>query len=122
MNLNQVTVATQNIAESALFYRKLGLTQTVDSAHYARFECPDGGSTISVHLDDRQGSGAIVYFECEQLDDTCEALVRKGFSFDQLQRDGPWWKHRLSLFGGRQSPQPAMAGRVRPAVSYCAAA
>ena len=102
MNLNQVTVATQNIAGSALFYRKLGLTQIVDSAHYARFECPDGGSTISVHLDDRQDSGAIVYFECEQLDDTCEALVQKGFSFDQLPRDERWlWREaRLTDPGG----------------------
>ncbi len=93
MNLNQVTVAAQNIAESALFYRRLGLTQIVDSAHYARFECPDGGSTISIHVDNRQDSGTIVYFECEQLDETCEALVQKGFSFDQLPRDESWlWR------------------------------
>ena len=93
LNLNQVTVPARNVVESTLFYRKLGLTEIVDSPHYARFECPDGESTFSIHLDDKCGAGAVVYFECEFLDEACVVLQQKGLQFDQLPQDESWlWR------------------------------
>ena len=49
MNLNQVTLPAINVPESATFYRRLGFTQIVSTPHYARFECPEGDATFSVH-------------------------------------------------------------------------
>ena len=51
MNLNQVTVASTDVARSIEFYSKLGLKLIVNShSKYARFECPEGHSTFSVHF------------------------------------------------------------------------
>ena len=66
MNLNQVTVPSTDVEVSAEFYRRLGLRQIVaTSADYARFECPDGESTFSIHRVERvgPGPGVVVYFE-----------------------------------------------------------
>jgi len=50
MNLNQVTIYTDKPFETAEFYKKLGLKIIVNSLpRYARFECPDGDSTLSIH-------------------------------------------------------------------------
>jgi catechol 2,3-dioxygenase-like lactoylglutathione lyase family enzyme len=50
MNLNQVTVATTDVARAIGFYSTLGLRLIVESIpRYARFECPDGESTFSIH-------------------------------------------------------------------------
>ena len=71
MNLNQVTVPCLDLDESVAFYRALGLELIVyDSPKYARFECPSGTATFSLHLADRVASeGApIVYFELDDLD------------------------------------------------------
>jgi catechol 2,3-dioxygenase-like lactoylglutathione lyase family enzyme len=95
MNLNQVTVPARNIAESVLFYRKLGLVQIVASEHYARFECPDGEATFSVHQagESEVGAGTVVYFEHEDLDALCVRLVYEGFQFLQMPRDESWlWR------------------------------
>ena len=50
MNLNQVTLPATNVERSADFYRALGFTQIVTNLpSYARFECPDGEATFSLH-------------------------------------------------------------------------
>ena len=50
MNLNQVTVPSLDLCRSVLFYQKLGLRLIVDALpHYARFECPTGDATFSIH-------------------------------------------------------------------------
>lgn len=66
MNLNQVTLPALDIEQSALFYRGMGFTQIVNAPHYARFECPDGDATFSIHKVDRvvADTGVVVYFEC----------------------------------------------------------
>lgn len=95
MNLNQVTLPAIDIAESVDFYSRLGFTQIVDSAHYARFECPAGDSTFSLHKEDAvSGSGGVtVYFECENLDALCAELQQRGFEFVELPRDQSWlWR------------------------------
>jgi catechol 2,3-dioxygenase-like lactoylglutathione lyase family enzyme len=95
MNLNQVTLPATNIDESIKFYQRLGLELIVRSPHYARFKCPEGDSTISVHLADKpqSPSNAVVYFETRLLDETVSQLQRDGFAFLQEPRDEPWlWR------------------------------
>jgi predicted enzyme related to lactoylglutathione lyase len=78
------------------FYSLLGLRLIVSSMpRYARFECPDGASTFSVHQVDvlPTGPGTIVYFECEDLDAQVARLRAHGIPFDQLPQDQPWlWR------------------------------
>lgn len=96
MNLNQVTVPSVDVAEAILFYEKLGLRLIVKSLpHYARFECPDGEATFSVHKVDAlpKGEGVYVYFECENLDEYVRTLVNKGIEFEALPEDKRWlWR------------------------------
>jgi catechol 2,3-dioxygenase-like lactoylglutathione lyase family enzyme len=95
MNLNQITVPSLDIPKSISFYQTLGLKLIVQSDHYARFECPDGTSTFSVHLAEAlpTGAGIFVYFECKDLDDKVAELIRKGIAFDQLPQDQTWlWR------------------------------
>ncbi len=95
MNLNQITVPSLNIPKSIAFYQTLGLELIVKSEHYARFECPDGTSTFSVHLTDElpKGHGISVYFECEDLDERVNHLIGKGIVFDELPNDKSWlWR------------------------------
>jgi catechol 2,3-dioxygenase-like lactoylglutathione lyase family enzyme len=95
MNLNQVTASALNVADSVSFYRRLGLTQIVDSPHYARFVCPDGDATFSVHAADTVSpdSGVTVYFECDELDAVCAKLQQQGFDFLEMPVDQVWlWR------------------------------
>ena len=95
MNLNQVTVASTDVARAIEFYSKLGLKLIVKSPpKYARFECPEGHSTFSVHVAERVvPSQTVVYFECANLDDTVGQLQQVGISFNSLPRDESWlWR------------------------------
>ena len=56
MRLNQVTVTVADIGSSLVFYSTLGLKPIVKSPHYARFACPQGDSTFSIHLGDAPAS------------------------------------------------------------------
>jgi hydroxymethylpyrimidine/phosphomethylpyrimidine kinase len=95
MDLNQVTVPCSDLAASVAFYRALGLRQIVSSPpDYARFECPVGGSTFSLHRAavPRDG-GILVYFELEDLDGKVRQLKAAGLSFEMEPRDQPWlWR------------------------------
>lgn len=116
MNLNQVTVPSLDLTRSVPFYEKLGLRLIVHALpHYARFECPDGESTFSIHQVAQlpQGEGVWVYFECENLDEYVQKLVEKGIDFEELPNDKTWlWKearlkdpdyNQLILFYGGQN-------------------
>lgn len=97
MNLNQVTLPSADLARACEFYRQLGLTLIVDALpRYARFECPDGGATLSLHLAEPNAARAewpAVYFECEELDATCARLAAAGTVFESLPADQPWlWR------------------------------
>lgn len=95
MNLNQVTVPVSDIPRSIAFYQTLGLKLIVESPHYARFLCPDGNATFSLHLAEElpSGNGISVYFECDELDEKVKQLIEKGISFDQLPKDQTWlWR------------------------------
>lgn len=95
MNLNQVTLPARDVAASASFYRAVGFTQIVDTPHYARFECPVGESTFSVHNVDvvPSESGVVVYFEVEQLDEKVRELKARGIKFFHGPTDERWlWR------------------------------
>jgi len=96
MMLNQVTVPSTDVKRSVEFYKRLGLVQIVeDLPKYARFVCPDGDATFSVHHVDEVAVGQkpVIYFECANLDDTVEDLERKGVAFDLGPLDQPWlWR------------------------------
>lgn len=96
MNLNQVTLPAVDIEQSSAFYRDMGFTQIVSSPpRYARFECPDGDATFSVHLvgNAPTNTGVVVYFECVDLDERVKQLQDKGFEFTKLPTDERWlWR------------------------------
>lgn len=96
MNLNQVTLPTTDFARSVDFYRDMGFELIVHSPPpYARFACPEGDATFSIHsVDDPTGNtGVVVYFECSDLDARVEHLRTAGFDFSTPPRDERWlWR------------------------------
>jgi len=96
MNLNQVTVPVSDIETSIGFYKKLGLKLiVVDLFRYARFECPEGDATFSVHevQEAQKESGIWLYFEVQNLDDYVQELLNKGIKFEELPNDKSWlWR------------------------------
>lgn len=107
MNLNQITVPSLDLTKSVPFYEKLGLKLIVKALpHYARFECPDGASTFSIHQVKKlpTGDGVYVYFECENLDEHVENLIQKDIKIEELPSDKSWlWREaRLKDLDGNQ--------------------
>ncbi len=94
MRLNQVTVTVSDVAAGIAFYRTLGLKLIVESPHYARFECPEGESTFSIHVGEPSTAPTtVVYFENESLDATVENLKHAGIAFDSEPADQRWlWR------------------------------
>ena len=120
MNLNQVTVPSLDLSRSVPFYQTLGLRLIVESLpHYARFECPNGEATFSIHQVNQlpSGDGVYVYFEVEDLDRHVDRLVKQGIPFGELPQDRSWrWRearlkdpdnNQLILFyGGEDRKNP----------------
>ena len=107
MNLNQITVPSQDLEISIPFYEKLGLKLIIKALpHYARFECPDGDATFSIHQTEKLPSGDViyVYFECADLHKYVDDLLSKGIEFYELPNDKPWlWREaRLKDLDGNQ--------------------
>lgn len=107
MNLNQITVPSLDLSKSIPFYQQLGLKLIVKALpHYARFECPSGNSTFSLHQTEKQAEveGIHVYFECENLDEHVNHLIEKGITFEELPNDKSWlWREaRLKDLDGNQ--------------------
>jgi catechol 2,3-dioxygenase-like lactoylglutathione lyase family enzyme len=96
MNLNQITIPSLDLEKSVAFYKTLGLYLIVDALpSYARFECPDGDSTFSIHKVDElpKGSGITIYFEDDNLDALVTSLKQKGIIFSQLPKNKSWlWR------------------------------
>lgn len=96
MNLNQATIYCDKTEETAEFLKRLGLILIVDSLpRYARFECPDGESTLSLEHDDSAvvSNNVVLYFECDDLDGEVERLKSIGLKFDEGPTDRPWlWR------------------------------
>ncbi|MGX1931082.1 VOC family protein [Flagellimonas sp. 2504JD4-2] len=120
MNLNQVTVPSLNVENSITFYNTLGLQLIVKALpHYARFVCPDGNSTFSVHLVEElpKGEGISVYFECSDLDEKVAFLQARGIDFYEPPADRTWlWRearlqdpdnnHLILFFAGENRLNP----------------
>lgn len=107
MNLNQITIPSIDLSKSIPFYERLGLLLIVNSSpRYARFECPEGNSTFSIHQVSTlpTGEGISIYFECANLDEKVEQLKAKGIQFDQEPTDQNWlWREaRLKDMDGNQ--------------------
>ena len=108
MNLNQVTIYSKLPVETVEFFEKLGLIRIVDSLpRYARLECPDGESTLSVNIDEAEtrpvgsvssSNSITLYFECENLDTEVTRLKSLGLEFTQDPTDEPWlWRQAYLL-------------------------
>ena len=96
MKLNQVTVQSTDVARAVEFYKRLGLILIVESLpKYARFVCPDGDTTFSIHVADETAGAprVVVYFECDDLDERVGQLKQAGISFESGPADQPWlWR------------------------------
>jgi catechol 2,3-dioxygenase-like lactoylglutathione lyase family enzyme len=97
VRLNQVTLEVTDVQRAVEFYRGLGLVQIVaEEGRYARFLCPDGGSTFSVEKAGRplpHWMPVTVYFECDDLDGTVAALEQAGYRFEHGPVDQRWlWR------------------------------
>lgn len=94
MNLNQVTISVKNVEQSILFYQKLGLNLIVKSVpDYARFECPDGDATFSLHRNEEANNGTWIYFEVDDVDVKINELLENNFIINELPEDKPWlWR------------------------------
>ena len=96
MNLNQITVPVLDVEKSIAFYEMLGLKLIVKALpHYARFECPEGNSTFSLHQVENLpgGEGVWIYFEVQNLDEYITAILEKGIIVEELPNDKPWlWR------------------------------
>ena len=116
MNLNQISVPSSDLEKSISFYQKLGLELIVEALpHYARFICPEGNSTFSIHKVQSisKGEGIYIYIECKDLDLKVAGLIEKGIQFDEKPTDKPWlWRearlkdvdgNKLILFYGGEN-------------------
>ena len=96
MNLNQVTIYTDKPQETARFFQLLGLKLIVDSLpRYARFECPDGDSTLSISTSDEVSnvSSIVLYFECKDLEVKVDELKQLGIKFESEPQNKSWlWR------------------------------
>jgi predicted enzyme related to lactoylglutathione lyase len=95
-DLNQVTVPSTDVRRSIDFYQCLRPMLIVENfPGYARFECPEGDATFSVHQTNQpSGSpGVVAYFECEDLDSTVVRVMERGLRFEAESQDHPWlWR------------------------------
>lgn len=101
MNLNQVTIPSLDVDRSVNFYNTLGLNLIVDALpRYARFECPDGEATFSIHLvkDLRKGEGTTIYFEDDDLDELVNQLKQKGINFTKEPEDQSYLWREAHLY------------------------
>ena len=84
MNLNQVTIPSLDVLTSIKFYETLGLRLIVHTHDaYARFECPVGDATFSIHqvAHIAEGASVVVYFEVDNVAQKVSALKKKGITF-----------------------------------------
>jgi len=104
MRLNHVTLIVSSFETSRAFYTALGLLQLVDAPpRYARFQLPEGESTLSIEVIDRPPSfpSAQLFFEfpsASALDAAVARLKGKGVVFSQepTDMDYLWREARLA--------------------------
>lgn len=96
MDLNQVTLNSKDVIKAAEFYKTLGFKLIVDSIpRYARFECPNGDSTLSLHAaaETPVNTAVVLYFECADVDAEHGRLAALGVEFDTEPVNQDWlWR------------------------------
>lgn len=101
MDLNQITIPVSDVERSILYYQLLGLKLIVKSLpDYARFECPTGDSTFSLHKSKEEpiGNGIWIYFEVKDVDEKVKALSKNGIHCEEMPNDKPWlWREARFL-------------------------
>jgi len=108
VNLNQITIPVLDVEHSIRFYETLGLRLIVKSLpHYARFECPVGDATFSLHKVEQLSSSqntAWIYFEVKELDLFVNQLIKQNIEIEEMPNDKPWlWREaRLKDPDGNQ--------------------
>lgn len=93
MNLNQITIPVTNLERSIAFYQQIGLRLIVHSNdHYARFLCPDGNTTFSLHLETTvaKGNTPWIYFETPDVASKVLELQALGITIESEVTDQPW--------------------------------
>lgn len=99
MNLNQITLPSNDISASRKFYLILGFTLIVDSEQYLRFWCEEGDATFSLHLNNDASfkNAAVIYFECVDVDKKYQTLLSLGFEFLTVPtlQSWAWYEVRL---------------------------
>ncbi len=93
LNLNQITVQVLDVEKSIAFYEKLGLRLIVKNLpSYARFECEAGDTTFSLHQTSeiKNETGAWIYFETENLQETINNLLAQGIFFEEMPTEQTW--------------------------------
>ena len=101
MDLNQITIPSINVIKATKFYKTLGLRLIVGATpRYARFECPNGNSTFSIHEVEAlpKGEGITIYFENDNLDELVNSLLKKGIKFSSLPEDKMWLWREAHLY------------------------
>jgi len=103
MRLNQITAPAHDLAASIAFYETLGLILIVRSDHYARFECPRGEATFSLHRVDGpipQANGVQIYFETLDVAEEVARLKQAGLAFEAEAQDQRWlWREAWLRLG-----------------------
>jgi catechol 2,3-dioxygenase-like lactoylglutathione lyase family enzyme len=101
VRLNHITLSVGDVARSAEFYARLGLTQIVAAyPDYARFQAADGEATLSLQRADRPSveKSASIHFEVDDVDGAVEELQRAGFTFAVAPVDQPYlWREAILL-------------------------
>ncbi len=116
MDLNQVTAPCDDLDASIAFYRLLGLRLIVHSPpDYARFECPVGSATFSLHRVPHVSDGSlVVYFEIDDLDARVQQLTAAGVRFESEPKDQPWlWREAYVRDPAGNRPCLFRAGKNR---------
>ncbi len=99
MNLNQVTIKSQDVDRATNFYLKLGLKLIVDSSpRYVRLALPCGESTLSISAAEGNcETSTIMYFEVDDLNLTYHQLTAQGVKFKTAPQEQRWLWHEASL-------------------------
>lgn len=99
LSLNQVLVQVDDFEAALAFYQTLGLRLIVSArGDYARFETPDGGSTLSIALTDKVcANGTEICFEVEDVDAACAQLKANGLTLESDPEDKRWLWREASL-------------------------
>lgn len=92
MNLNQITIPSQDVQRAIAFYQKLGAILIVHTHdQYARFEAPEGDTTFSIHYSEiLPGTGTWLYFEVPDVAKKVRDLEAKGIVFETQATPQSW--------------------------------